>query len=518
MSSVLYQSGAQLNMEEVVPMAAAVKGLTRSSILTQRRRIRIQAQGGRDYGSFSTTQCSGGGNQQIQFLLSDAGGLVDPASINLVYNICTATTTALNQAVPDDAHPFTRLQVSLNGQLLDDINSAAKNTNAEVNLSATKDWYTTAGSFCGFELLNNELNTVAATTPGSAALAGATFGAATQAANTLALGQYIQSYASAWADVSGNWANIEARYDEPPTTVNPLGGQQRVLPLGLISGIGRMKNYLPLNILGEMSFTFFTGSANEVLFSGTPTGSVAPDFCLRGVYLEADIVIPHPAYAEVLSRMANDAGETGLSLPYESTIVSQGGVMALATSLSDYAVVVSRATNNLVRSLCWFQPTAALTSAKYAIQSCFNHAGVNKIQWRIGSQFYPSIPAEGDADIWAMSASAYGTAGLNEQNGVANRILWAQTTPAAATSAHTGGEGFYKFDHADKFTPAYGFRVVKGASEEVQMDGVSLSGASGSQAVLAITAAPPFEVAPFVSLVATRVIQAANGQVRVLGA
>ena len=117
-----------------------------------------------------------------------------------------------------------------------------------------------------------------------------------------------------------------------------------------------------------------------------------------------------------------------------------------------------------------------------------------------------------------MSASAYGTAGLNEQNGVANNQLWRQTTPITQVAAHTNGEGAYKFDYADKFVPAYGFRVVKGAAEEIQMDGVSLSGASGSQATVAITAAPAVDTAPFVTLVALRVIQAANGQVRVLGA
>jgi hypothetical protein len=492
--SALYQSGSQLPMEEVVPAAAAVKGLTRSSILTQRRRIRIQAQGGRDYGTGTGASAANGGNQQIQFLLSDAGGLVDPASICLVYNQCTTANVC-----PDDSHPFTRVQISLNGQLLDDINSAAKNTNAEVTLGATRDWLKTSGSFCGFELLNNDLNTGSASVATAAAL---------------------QQYSSAYGDVSGNFLNIAARYDNAASVVNPLGGQQRVLPLGLISGVGRMKNYLPLNILGELSFTFFTGSAGEVLYS--PTSGNTGDYSLKGVYLIADIVIPHPAYAEVLSRMANEENSS-LSMPYESTIVSQGGVMATSsTALTDYSIVVSRATNNLVRSLVWFQPNAALTSFNTAVQSQFNHAFVNKIQWRIGSQFYPSIPAEGDADMWAMSASAYGTAGLNEQNGVTNRLLWAQSTPSTlpggASQYAATGEGVPKFQNADRFVPAYGFRVVKGAAEEVTMDGISLSGSSGSQAVVAVTAAPKEAMAPFVSLVATRVIQAANGQVRILGA
>ena len=501
MASVLYQSGAQMPMEEVVPGAASVRGLTRSSILTQRRRIRIGAQTGRDVGTgVGGSTAAGGGNQQIQFLLSDAGGLVDPSSICLVYNWVTSTANVC----PDDLSPFTRLQISLNGQLLDDIVAANKNANAEITLGATKDWYQTSGSFCGLELLNNELNTANASVATAAAL---------------------QAYSSAWGDVSGNFAQIAGRYDDTADSrgVNPYGGEQRVLPLGLMSGVGRMKNYLPLSILGEMSFTYFTGSPAEVLFANNPSNS--GDYCLKGVYLIADIVVPHPAYAEVLSRMANEDG-AGISVPFESTVVAQGGVMSGntgATNTTDYSIIVSRATNNLVRSLAWFQPQARLTSFGFPAQSCFGHHFVTRAQWRIGSQTYPQIPAEGDADLWAMSASAYGTAGLNEQNGVTNRILWSQTTPStqptgATTYLAAGGEGFAKFNFSDKCVLAYGFRTVKGAAEEVQMDGVSLAGASGSQAILAVSAAPYVDVAPFVSLVALRVIQAANGQVRVLGA
>ena len=246
--------------------------------------------------------------------------------------------------------------------------------------------------------------------------------------------------------------------------------------------------------------------------------ATVPDFSLQNVGLTFDIVVPHPAYSEILNRMANDPGEA-ISMVYESTIVAQGGAMAAsAGTYTDYSIIVSRATTNLVRSLVWFQPSDLLSSPKYPVQSCFNHAFVQRVSWRIGSLNFPQIPAEGDADIWAMSASAYGTAGLNEQNGVVGAQLWRQTTPVAPVSAHTSGEGAYKFNYADKFVPAYGFRVVKGAAEEIMMDGINLSGGSGSQCTVAITAAPAVITAPFVSLVALRVIQASNGQVRIVGA
>ena len=52
---------------EVVPEAARVQGLTRSSILTQRRRCKIPPQTGPTAGSAG----AGGGNTQMQFLIAD---------------------------------------------------------------------------------------------------------------------------------------------------------------------------------------------------------------------------------------------------------------------------------------------------------------------------------------------------------------------------------------------------------------------------------------------------------------
>jgi hypothetical protein len=105
MSSPFVQSAHSMPMEEVVPDAAMVKGLSRSSILTQRRRIRVPAQTGISY---STAPGQGGSSRQIQFCISDAGGLLDPASINVLYNIQVSSPSNPTAVVSDDAHPFTR--------------------------------------------------------------------------------------------------------------------------------------------------------------------------------------------------------------------------------------------------------------------------------------------------------------------------------------------------------------------------------------------------------------------------
>ena len=501
--SSLVNSSHSLPMEEVVPRAASVQGLTRSSILTARRRVRAAPQTGVSYGTPSAG--TGGASSQIQFVITDQGGLLDPASIALVYNIRTSGT---NNEVPDDGHPFTRMQISLNGQMLEDNAQAAKATNAEVKLASTKSWYQSSGSFCGFELLNNELNT--GVPPISATLA-------------TALTQ-VQNYSGAWCDVSGNTVSQTARTATGSTypVSNPLGGEQRSLPLGLLSGVGRMKQYLPLSVLGELNLTLYTGSKAEVMFQlGSSTDA---DFSLGGVYIEYDIVVGHPEYMNLIARVANDPNEQGLVLPFESTIMTSSGTIAASTAaLVENSIVVSRATNHLVRTYLLQQPTSYIASTAYPCQSCFQHNQTNKVQWRVGSMYYPQIPAEGDASIWNMTALAYGSASLNTATSVINRVAWAQTTavpPVSANAANAtyGTEGPYRYNFSDSFIPAYGFQNVKGDADPLAVDGISLSGASGSQLVCVVTNAPALTTTPTLGLVALRFIQAQAGSVRVQGA
>jgi len=498
-------------MEEVLPAAMAVKNLSRASVLTQRRRVRVAPQTGINYGPTPPTSSANAAQQQIQFLVSDQGGLLDPSSACIVYNIqCTGT----GNDVPDDGHPFVRAQITLNGQVLDDIQQAAKCTNAEVKLGASQSWYKTSGSFCGFELLNGEL------------AVGVLDSAAFVANNTA-------GYNPAWGDISNNTVHVCNRVSNAapsftPTgssntgatsvgVVNTLGGEQRVLPLGLLSGVGRMRNYLPLGVLGQLSITLLTGSNGEILFQNS--ASTDAYYSLRGVFLEYDVVIPATPYADILNKMATDPGEGGLILPYESTIMASSGTIPSSATLSETSVIVSRATNNLVRSFFIMQPSSLLQSYNFPIQSCFGFGQTQKVQWRIASQFFPSIPAEGEASMWAMSQESYGSAGAAENGSCINREMWHQdTSKAAAAIVPTPYYGNRKFNFSDSFIPAYSFRNVKGLADQVDLDGVSLSQASGAQLVFAITCAPGATMTPTLGVVATRMISARAGAITVIGA
>jgi len=497
-------------MEEVVPDAAMVKGLTRSSILTQRRRVRTPFQTGISYGANG----AGGGSRQLQAVISDAGGLLDPASVNILYNIQVSSSTNPTLVVADEGHPFTRVQLSINGALLEDVNGASKYTNAEVKLGTDQGFYRNEGSFCGFGLLSQELNC------GPPPATGAGF---TPAA--------LQAYSGAWGDIQGNIPAANARQSLAPNTAvfNPYGGEQRTLPLGLVSGVGRMNQYIPLSVMGELNITLFTGSRGECVFQTTGTDG---DFSLNGCFVEYDVVIPHPLYGELLSKMGNDPNEQGLNLPFESVIMASSGTIGQSATLTSASIIVSRATQNLLRSFAMFQPSNLLASPNFPIQSCFGHAGVAQYQLRVGSQYFPAQAAQGDAGMWTATMTAYGSASRNTSTSVINRNNWGTYTLNAAgtlgayepvqpgqTANVTAANSHLSW--TDSFLPAYGFRVVKGKSEPLDVDGISLSGASGSQLVWELLMAPNTSgstITPTIAMVALRFLSAQGGSVRIIGA
>jgi hypothetical protein len=490
--SFLNQSGDLSPFNEVVPDAARVTGLTRSSILTQRRRCRIIPQSGQNYGSAG----AGAGNSQLQFLIADQGGLVDPRSIVINYFIQTSGTGA---PVPDDGHPFTTVQVLMNGQLMDNTQNAMKYTNVEMKMGGSRTVYQSSGSFMGFELLNNDLISTLPVAGSSSVIASD--------------GQF--------GYVKNNVADISTRTTRSANAItNNIAGEPRSIPLGLLSGVGRMKSYLPVSLLGELSIVLITGTASEVLFN--PSSNASGDYSLAQVSLEYDVVVPAPQYMSLLQQISME--ESGLNLPFESAIVTAGAGISSSSTLTENSVIVSRATNHLLRASVVQIPTSLLASINFPSQSCFGHAGVYSCYWRIGSQTYPQVACQGDAALFNMSQAAYGSV-LQENGTVVNRSLWSNSTdgstagtPAVFETANASSGGTTKFAYGDSFIPSYGFQTVKGAAIPLDVDGVSLAGASGSQIITTLVQAPGTAYTPFVVLTALKFIKASGGAVQVVGA
>ena len=114
---------------------------------------------------------------------------------------------------------------------------------------------------------------------------------------------------------------------------------------------------------------------------------------------------------------------------------------------------------------------------------------------------------------------------MQENGTVTNRCLWGNSTNAATAgtaavyeTAESSASGTLKFCYADRFIPTYGFQTVKGGTVPLDVDGVSLAGASGSQLICSLVSAPGVAYTPFVILTALRFIKAQGGAVQVVGA
>ena len=223
-------------------------------------------------------------------------------------------------------------------------------------------------------------------------------------------------------------------------------------------------------------------------------------------------------------------------MPFESTICTSGAAVAASTGpLLETNIIVSRATSHLLRTSLVLIPSRGVSSTAWPSQSCFSHAGIWSYQNRIGSQVYPQIPAQGDADMFNLALEAYGS--VSQENGTCiNRQLWGTSTattangtsnavyetPAVTWSATPtvtlAGQGAAQFGYADSCIPSYGFRTVKGAADQLDVDGINLSASSGSQLITTLLAAPPTAYTPYVTLTALKFITARGNSVTVAGA
>lgn len=494
--SFLNQSGDLSPFTEVVPASASFGAPERSSILTSRRRVRTTPQTGPSIGSAG----AGAGGQQIQFLISDAAGMIDMRSVVINY---TQLVSGAAAPVPDDGSCFMSVQALLGGQLLENLQNAPKVQNAEMCLAGSKSYYQTAGSFQGHELLSDDLDT---------AFSGATYVAGSQ---------------GGWGYVAGNLAPMNVRATRAAAAqYNNIAGVQRSIPLGMICGLGRMSQYVPLAVLGDLALVLQTGQPNEVLFANTAT--TGADYSLSQISLEYDVVIPDQRLFSVIQKMAMD-DPVGLVMPYESAIVATGGqITASPSGLTENSIICSRATNNLLRVGIVQIPTAGVSALAYPSQSCFSKAAVFSAQMRVGSTVYPQTAPSGDAALFNMSLAAYGSV-LQENGGITNRCLWANSSSVVpgTPGVHETAVAYYgatpnttdvKFWGGDKCVIAYGFQTVKGGADPMAVDGISLAGSSGSQIVVALVSAPAVNYTPYVILTALRFIVARGGASSVTGA
>lgn len=503
MASALTSPFHGLPIEEAVPLAADLTELKQSSILQGRRRIRFQPQ----------TGVSATAGQIVQFVLSDSTGLLDVNSMVLSGTIAVANTNpaATYSLVDEGASIFRRVQVLANGSLVEDIDNCHRACNMEVLASAEKDWYSHDGSFANFWKFNETLSVAAPT----------------------AQNDVVAHASEMYADLSGN-------------------SYQVGWPLGLLAPSLRCNKYWPLRSMGELVLQFTMANNQEAIWADAG----APTYTFNDIFLECDIVVPHPAYASLLDRMTQLSSEPGLYLPIETRLVSQGqSIQGAASSVAAAAaniegtpnetnIVVSRATTNLRRVMYGVQPTAGLNNYAYPSTSCFPDEGCAAFQVRVGSLYFPSQPANSLARLFYMTSASFGEPASTEKAAVYNRHNYDSTTLAGALTiggntanagtvfkqvpALLGGQftgtllnastNDNRFPYSDFAPKGHCFDAYKNTSAPLANDGISILGNSGSQLIVIARHMNPEAITPTVVLDATRVIVLKDGGLRIMGA
>jgi hypothetical protein len=474
MSQAINQNFMGMPVEEVVPDAAMVKGVSRSSLLTGRRRIRLQPQ----------TGTSAGPNSIIQFVLADSSSLLD---LNSAVLSATVTTTGTGDVSLDDGPAWCRrATIALNGTNIDDTDIANRWANAQVQAGADRAWYNGAGSFAGFWASNPALNTAGSTYPPTGYAVG---------------------------DVSGGLVSSSVRYK---------AGFQAAWPLALVSKFFNTKQYLPLSQCGELVVQLLCATNAEacVQRSGNTDGA----YTMTNIFLEVDMIQPHYLYAEMLNRVTQLEGEQGLVLPFNAVISAQGQSV---TTSGQANIVTSLATNNLRKVVVTMSPIAEAT-INYPICSAFGNHGLTGLQFRVGSLYFPSQEATNTGSIfWSTQSAFNGGEPIHQRNGVMDICTFSKTTgpqPVGfnVTSIYgTGNTNGQKQYFADSCVLGYGFDNYKGG-EPLDADGISVLGQAGSQLVTLLRVAPngtyfTSGIIPNIHLERTRYLVIKNGALRVEG-
>jgi hypothetical protein len=487
-----------LPVSETIVHSADLTDLKASSVLTGRRRVRLQPQ----------TGVVAGPGSIVQFVLSDSTGLLDTNSITFSCTIQTTVNGELSgdnnfQVLDEGMSMFRRGQLLLNGSLLEDIDNMHRAANMEIIQTCDASFYKGDASISNFWKFNETLSLQLPTSQND-----------------------VPAHAAEiTADLSGGNVTIAGG------TYNR--GIQVAVPMSVLMPSLRGNKYWPLRNMGELVTQLTLAAATEAIWTSAPTG--VPSYILTDIFMEYDLVTVHPMYASLLDRMTQLSSEPGLNIAVTSRLVSQGVTCPVSIDNStEYNIIVSRASTNLRRVIFGAQPTQGLNSYSFPSVSCFGDHGTSAWQCRVGSLYFPAQPANSLGRLWYQTSAAWGQPAATDKSAVINRHNYDTTTvynvaPLSAAVFYqvpaAGGQFIpplvdaseRRFPFSDFSIKAYNFDAYKGG-EKLDNDGVSILGQAGSQLQIIWRASPREDVTPTIVLDATRVIQLKDGGLRILGA
>lgn len=469
--AALNEPYAGLPITEVVPDAARVSGLTRASILQERRRVRVTPTG-------PSSVVLGGSAQQVTFNITDSMALMDPNSVTLSFDVAVTETNAAAATCTDDGafSVWRRAALAINSVSVEDVDRCASAALIDIYGSCPQSWYDGPGSFLGLWKF--------ATTAYQLGAAGG---------NTCAIAKN---------DVASKRVVQAARQEALTVSYS--------VPLAILLASFRGNQLWPLRSMGQVQLTLQTSTLEEALFS---TGAGGTQGCtISNLSVEYDAIIPHSSYQALLEELTFSDAMEGLVMPVDSKVTTTVSAQAAAGATSDVSVQVTRASANL-RSVHFVMQPPGAASVATCFQSQFSNEGLAQYQLRIGSYLAPTIPAQGPARQYNLLKGSFGGNPADDTASIVDARNFLVTTRADA-GAVTGD-----FAHADCAVNGYCFDKHKSIGQALSVDGINTMSGSGSiiQADLRVTPPRNDNVNILFVTRATRYIRIKGGAVRIDG-
>ena len=473
-------------IEEVVPESMKLRGLSKASILTGRRRIRIIPQTGTFYSPAA-------GQTLANILVQDSAGLLDLQSCVLSFQLKvtdgTSSTSPGTVCVPDDFawSVLRRLQVSLNSVLCDDVDYVAKRATAEVYASASKSWYSSVGTLMGaWKFLGDSAGTGAAPSYPQSGPGAPTTTVPKNDIDDKLVAATARFKNVVWSAAASAWVNASS----------DGAGQYFAFPMSMLSHFFRQESLFSLRNAGQLYIQLLFANANETLYCPAGGGS----YTVTNLVLEVDVVTAHPEYTAMVDEICSRSENEGMAYAFDAHLVSaqnigQASAVAIASQTQQtFTVIASKATQNC-RALHWImQPQSGLQSQSWLEQSTFNCNDTNQWQIRIGSVYYPAFPSQGLAKNFMELMSSYNSPTESVgQACVIDQQSWKATTASGGAVYGVTASGSVPdnqlFHFSDQYIGGYCFDNLKHA-EVLSHDGISTLAMSGSQIQLEIRATP----------------------------
>lgn len=512
---------------EVIPESVNLKGLTKSSILTGRRRVRVIPQTGTSYGP------DGNKPMQCNILLQDSAGLLDLQSCVLSFRLRTSTANNIDPeqiGIPDDFawSVLQRLQLSLNSVLIDDVDYCGRRATMEAYSTGSRSWYSSIGSIMGaWKFVEGRPNITAAAAAAPAIKLVAGVGAPLNPVLSVAAaaGPVVGASGTNSVVVTGDtaaaipkndvvskflWANIwfkNLSYGGAPAAWSAGEGQLFAIPLSCLSHFFKQTQYFPLRNAGQLYIQLLFAQANQCIY-GVATS--AATYSVTDLVMECDIVTAHPEFTALLDEICARPEKEGLAMAYDSHLVSQQtpGAGGRVT------VIASKASQNL-RSLHFtMMPANAIGVQTYFQNSTFNSNDITQFQMRVGSQYYPAFPSQGLSRNYMELLNSFNSPSRAVgQDCLIDYDQYRGTCSAAGVDANP-----LLYSHAASWVSGICFDNLKHA-EVLTHDGINTLSQSGSQIAVdvAIRDAAGNVGAVTTYIRFTRVILFAESGVQVLG-